>query len=157
MSADKPPLLGRVTLRRIVPTNSAAQESLRAAEGLAVRFEIKRSGANERRRGFYWVMLDVAAEALTDRTGFHFDQELLHNELKRRLGLGDTFTTPSGETIFKPKSTSNRAMTEAERARWVDRCASVLSNWLGVEIKELMDEARARNGGEGPDGERQAA
>lgn len=145
--ADKPPLLGKVVLGRIVPANGAATEALRACEGLGVRFEIKRSGANERRRGFYWVMLDVAAEALTDATGFHWDQELLHNELKRRLELGDTFTTPSGHTVFKPRSTSNRAMNEAERAHWVDRCASVLSHWLGVEVTELMDEARARNGG----------
>lgn len=157
MSADKPPLLGRVTLGRLVPTNGAAESALKAAEGLAVRFEIKRSGANERRRGFYWVMLDVAAEALTDRTDFHWDQELLHNELKRRLELGDKFVTPSGYEVFKPKSTSNRAMAEPERARWVDRCAAVLSQWLGVEITALMDEARARNGGEGPEPERRAA
>ena len=143
--SDSPPLLFAPRFGALHPINSAAREAVKALTG-DCRIEIKRSGANERRRGFYWVMLDVAAEALTDKTGFHFDQELLHNELKRRLGLGETFTTPSGETIFKPRSTSNRAMTEPERARWVDRCASVLSHWLGVEISALMDEARARSG-----------
>lgn len=155
--ADKPPLLGKVVLGRLVPANGAATDALRACEGLGVRFEIKRSGANERRRGFYWVMLDVAAEALTDATDFHWDQELLHDELKRRLGLGEEFVTPSGHRVFKKRSTSNRAMTEAERARWTDRCGNALSFWLGVEVTELMDEARARNGGIGPGDERQAA
>jgi len=145
--ADKPPLLGEVRFGALHPTNTAAKAALLACpSSRPVRFEIKATGANEARRGFYWVMLDVAAEALTDATGFAWDQELLHNELKRRLELGDTFTTPSGSKVFKPKSTSNRAMTEPERARWTDRCANVLSHWLGVEIAELMNEARRRNG-----------
>lgn len=154
--ADKPPLLGQVRFGRIIPANGAANDAVQALEGLQIRFEVKRSGANERRRGFYWVMLDVAAEALTDATGFKWDQELLHTELKRRLELGESFKTPSGHTVFKPRSTSNRAMTENERARWTDRCAGVLSHWLNVEVTQLMDEARARNGGV-DDGERKAA
>jgi len=127
------------------PVNSAAREAVKAVTGQC-RVEIKRSGANERRRGFYWVMLDVAADALTDATGFVWDQELLHKELKRRLELGESFTTPSGHKVFKPQSTSNRAMTEPERARWTDRCANVLSHWLQCEISELMNEARRRSG-----------
>ncbi len=148
MANEKPPLLGKVQFGRIVPANGAANEALRATEGLSIRFEIKRSGANERRRGFYWVMLDVAAEALTDATGDPWDQELLHDEMKRVLKLGQTFKTPSGREVFKKQSTSNRAMPENERARWTDRCANVLSHWLGVEVTALMDEARARNGGQ---------
>lgn len=155
--ADKPPMLGKVQFGRIVPTNDIAHDALRASEGLHVKFEIKKSGANERRRGFYWVMLSVAAEALTDATGDPWDSELLHDELKVRLRLGTEFTTPSGQKVFKKRSTSNRAMTEPERARWTDRCAHVLSTWLQVEITQLMDEARARNGGIGPETERLAA
>lgn len=142
---DSPPLLFVPRFGALHPANSAAREAVKALTG-ECRVEIKRSGANERRRGFYWIMLDVAAEALTDATGFAFDQELLHAELKRRLELGETFTSPNGSTFFKPRSTSNRAMTEPERARWTDRCANVLSHWLGVEIGELMNEARRRNG-----------
>ena len=81
----------------------------------------------------------------------------LHGTLKCRFGLGESFTTPSGHTIFMPQSSSNRAMTENKRARWTDRCASVLSHWLGVEISELMDETRVRNGADGPGDERTAA
>jgi len=144
--SDKPPLLGKVSFGRLVPTNGAATDALGALEGTAVRFEIKRSGANQRRRGFYWAMLDVASEALTDRSGFHFDAETLHNELKRRLELGETFTTPSGHKVFKPQSTSNVAMPENERARWTDRACVVLSHWLGVEVAALLDEAGAKHG-----------
>ena len=146
MSADKPPLLCEVRFGALHPVNTAARDAIKAIPPGPVRIEIKRTRANEARRGFYWVMLDVAAEAMTDSTGFPFDQELLHLTLKQKLGLGQTFTTPSGHTIFKPQSTSNRAMTEPERARWTDRCANVLSHWLGCEITELMDEARRRSG-----------
>lgn len=144
--ADKPPLLFEVRFGALHPANTTAREAVKAIPGGAVRVEIKRTRANERRRGFYWLMLDVAAEAMADQTGFPFDQELLHNTLKAKLGLGETFTTPSGHTIFKPRSTSNRAMTEPERARWTDRCANALSHWLGVEVHELMNEARRRHG-----------
>ena len=144
--SDKPPMLCEVRFGALHQVTSTAREAIKACPPGSVRIEIKRTRANERRRGFYWTMLEVAAEALTDRTGFAFDQETLHGELKRRLGLGDTFVTPSGHTIFKPQSTSNRAMTEPERARWTDRCANVLSHWLGCEIAELMDEVRRREG-----------
>lgn len=144
--SDKPPLLCEVRFGALQPVNTAAKEAIKAIPGGQVRIEIKRTRANERRRGLYWVMLDVAAEAMTDKTGFPFDQELLHNTLKQKLGLGEEFRTPSGHVIFKPKSTSNRAMTEPERARWTDRCSNVLSHWLGVEMHELMDEARRREG-----------
>jgi hypothetical protein len=156
--SDKPPLLGKVVLGRIVPANGPATEALRALDGMGIRFEVKRSGANERRRGFYWVMLDVAAEALTDRTDSPWDAESLHDTLKVKLRLGEPLRNTKGDEVgFKKGSTSNRAMTEDERARWTDRCANVLSHWLEVEVTELMDEARARNGGIGPGDERKAA
>lgn len=144
--SDRPPLLFRAEFGRLVPVNTAAREAVKAIPAGDVRVEIKRTRANERRRGFYWVMLDVAAEAMTDATGFPFDQQLLHDTLKAKLGLGQEFVTLAGHRIFKPRSTSNRAMTEPERAVWTDRCANVLSHWLGVEVQQLMDEARARSG-----------
>ena len=146
MAADRPPLMFEVRFGALHPINTAARDAVKAIPPGPVRIEIKRTRSNERRRGFYWIMLDVAADAMTDRTGFHFDQETLHDELKKRLGLCDQFTTPSGHTIYKLHSTSNRAMTEPDRARWTDRCANVLSHWLGCEISELMDEARRREG-----------
>ncbi len=146
MSSEKPPLLFEARFGALHPVNTAAKEAVKAIPGGQVRVEIKRTRANERRRGFYWTMLDVAAVALTDATGFVWDQELLHGELKRRLDLGERYRTPNGHEVFKARSTSNRAMTEPERARWTDRCANVLSHWLGCEIAELMDETRRREG-----------
>jgi hypothetical protein len=152
VTREKPPLLGKVVLGKIQPANGAAEDALRALAGQEVRFEIKRSGANQRRRGFYWVALDVAADALSDRTGFKWDAELLHYECKRRLRFGDFYQTPSGHEVFKPWSTSNRALPENERARFTDRVVGLLSAWLEVEITDLMNEARERNGGKGPEG-----
>jgi hypothetical protein len=147
VASDKPPLLGRVLLGRVVPLNGPAKDALRSVEGTEVTFDIKKSGANQRRRAFYWVMLDVAAEALSDRTDSPWDAETLHDTLKTKLRLGTDLKNTRGEVVgFKPRSTSNRAMTEPERARWTDRCATVLSHWLEVEITELMNEARRRNG-----------
>ncbi len=144
--SDEPLYLFRERLGSLVPVNGEARDALKSFRGKTVRARLTGMRANERRRGFYRVMLDTAAGALTDKTGFHFDAETLHQELKRRLDLGEPFTTPSGHKIFKARSTSNKAMTESERARWTDRCAAVLSSWLGVEMTELMDEARRRNG-----------
>lgn len=145
--SDSPPLLCSERFGTLVPVNGPARDAIKALKGLQCRIEIKRSGANQRRRGFYWVMLDVAADALTDSTGSPWDAESLHGELKRKLRLGTPLLNHKGEEVgFKPKSTSNRAMAEPERSRWTDRCAHVLSHWLGCEISELMDEARRRNG-----------
>lgn len=145
--ADSPPLIGRVRFGTLQASNGPGRDALKACEGMEVRFEIKKSGANQRRRGFYWVMLDVAADALTDATDSPWDAESLHDELKRKLRLGTQLLNKKGEEVgFKPHSTSNRAMTEPERARWTDRCAAVLSHWIGCEVVELMNEARRRNG-----------
>lgn len=147
VSSDKPPLLGKVVLGRIVAINGPGRDALKAAEGMEIRFEIKRSGANQRRRAFYWVMLDVASEALTARTDSPWDAETLHDVLKVKLRLGTPLRNTRGEEVgFKPLSTSNRAMTEPDRARWTDRCANVLSHWLECEVTELMNETRRRNG-----------
>jgi hypothetical protein len=143
---DTAPLLFASRFGQLQPINDVARDAVKALNGMQCRAEIKKSGANQQRRAFYFVMLSAAAEALTDMTGQPWDSDLLHDELKRRLKLGVTFTTPSGVEVFKPQSTSNRAMTEPERAHWTDRCAHVLSVWIGCEINELLDEARRRNG-----------
>lgn len=144
--ADTAPLLATGRFGSLVPVNDAARNAMKAVNGIQCRIEIKKSGANQRRRAFYWLMLDAAATALTDMTGQPWDSDLLHDELKRRLKLGVEFTTPSGVKVFKARSTSNREMTEPERAHWTDRCAHVLSTWIGCTMNELMDEARRRNG-----------
>lgn len=142
--AEQAPLLFQRRFNTLIPANQAAENALKAVEGRC-QVVLKKYGANERRRGLYWALLGVGAEALTDATDFPFDANLLHETLKRKLGLGETYTTPSGDTIFKPRSTSNRAMTEQERSQWTDRCIAVLSQWIGCDPKDLLREATERN------------
>lgn len=156
--SEEPLYLFRERLGSLVPINGEAVDALAAIRGKTVRARLTGMRANERRRAFYRVMLDVAAEALTDKTGSPWDAESLHDTLKIKLRLGKPLLNTKGEEVgFKKGSTSNKAMSEPERARWTDRCANVLSHWIGCEIKELMDEARARNDGIGPEEHRNAA
>lgn len=148
--ANKPPLIFAKHMGALRPVNRAAIDMLNALEpGKHVKAKITSMTRNQRRRGFYWVMLTVAAEVLSDRTNDPWDAELLHLELKKVLKLGVTFTTPSGREVFKPASTADGNMGEAERAHWTNRCANVLSHWVGVPIHDLMDEVRSRAASEG--------
>jgi hypothetical protein len=148
MAKDDPPLFMVKEFGNVLkPRNEYADKALGAlAVGTEVKIKFTRVTANQRRRGFYWCMLNVAAEVLRDSTDQPWDEEVLHDELKRMLRLGTVLTTPSGREIFKPQSTSDRAMSEPERARWTDRCATALSTMLQVPITTLMDEARRRDG-----------
>jgi len=148
--ANKPPLIFAKHMGALRPVNRAAIDMLNTLEpGKHVKAKITSMTRNQRRRGFYWVMLTVAAEVLSDRTNDPWDAELLHLELKKVLKLGVTFTTPSGREVFKPASTADGNMGEAERAHWTNRCANVLSHWVGVPIHDLMDEVRSRAASEG--------
>lgn len=144
--ADEQPLLFRKSAigGKLEPVNAAAADAVRAIQGTC-RVRITRVTANQRRRALYWVILQVAAEALSDRTDAHLDAELLHDLLKRKLMLGEEIRLPSGDVIFKPRSTSDKSMSEPDRARWLERCSGVLANWLGVPMATLLDEARAKH------------
>lgn len=139
---EQPPLLFTKQLGSLRPANKAAEAAIKAVDGTC-RVRITKVNRNQRRRAFYWIMLDAAASALHDRHDIDMDAELLHDVLKRKLGLGTEITLPSGEVVFKPRSTSDKAMDEVERAHWTDRCVNALSRWLGVPVQTLLDEARA--------------
>lgn len=144
MTAESPPLIfERSPIGHLRPVNGAATQAMQGLEGRCV---VKLTGMrrNQRRRAFYWVMLDVAAEVLRDKTGNPWDAELLHGTLKEALGLGETWTTPSGRKVFRARSTSDRAMNEVERTQWLERCRHALSQWTEVPVEDLMAEARAR-------------
>ena len=140
--AEKPPLLFTKQLGSLRPANKAAETALAAIVG-TVRVRVTRVNRNQRRRAFYWVMLQVAAQALHDQHAIDLDAELLHDVLRKKLGLGTEIVLPSGEVIFKPRSTSDKAMNEVDRAQWTDRASNALARWLGVPVNVLMDEARA--------------
>lgn len=140
---DEPPMIFARNLGALYPQNRAAEDALvalKAGEPIAVKFG--KGGWNQRRLGFYWVMLTVAAEHLSDRIDGHLDAEQLHRLLKRKLKLGTEIALPSGEVFFDEESISVAAMSEPDRARWVDRVSTILAHWLGVPVNVLMDEAR---------------
>ena len=138
------PLLFAKRLGSLRPVNGSAKRALDALDDKPVTIKITRSNRNQRRRALYWVMLDVASDALTDATGTFFDADMLHDILRDKLGLVDEVILPSGDVYLKRKSTSDRAMNEVERAAWMDRCSKVLSHWLHVEIDQLMEETRRK-------------
>jgi len=142
MSAEAAPLLFAKRLGSLRPVNGSAKRALDALDDGTVTIKITKANRNQRRRAVYWIMLDVAADALTDATGTFFDADMLHDILRDKLGLVDEVTLPSGDIYLKRKSTSDRAMSEPDRAAWMDRCAKVLSHWLHVEIDQLMEETR---------------
>jgi len=111
-------------------------------DGTQIRVRITRMTANQRRRGYYWLMIALAARVMKDQTNEPWDAELLHYEVKKALKLGREMHTPSGRIVFKPASTSDRAMDESERARWVDRVGNALATWLGMPVEDFMQEAR---------------
>lgn len=142
--AETPPLFFRPVLGSLRPANKAAEDAMKAVQG-TVTVKLGKVTRNQRRRGYYWVLLGVAAEVLQDRDGQPWDAELLHSELKTALGLGDVLVTPSGRQVFKPRSTSDAKMTEPERVRWLDRVSNALGQWTGVPAADLMREARERD------------
>lgn len=146
---DSAPLVFEKVLGSLRPSNGAATEALKAIEGRCV-VKITRMTRNQRRRAWYWVMLDVVAEVMADKTGTPWDAETLHEDIRERLGMGEWLQTMSGRRKFKFRSTSDKAMTEIDRARWTDRVATYLSRQIGVEMQELINEVRQRGGGEPP-------
>lgn len=143
--ADSPPLLFVGVLGKLAPANDAAAKAMRAIGRDQVVVKITKATRNQRRRSFYWTMLDVASEVFADTTGTPWDAETLHDELRKSLRFGVELKTPSGRVIWKPQSTSDKSLTEVDRARWTDRVATFLSRELGVPIADLMEEVRSRN------------
>ena len=146
---DSAPLIAEQVLGSLRPVNKAAQDAFKAVNGRCV-VKLTKMTRNQRRRGFYFTLLDVVSEVLRDRTNTPWDAETLHDELRKILRLydGPPLKTPSGREVFKLKSTSDRSMTEAERAHWTDRVVAYCEHLTGVEAKTLIDEVRARGGGE---------
>ena len=138
--SDKAPLLFEAKLGRLIPANRAAEEALQHIRG-RVRVEIRGGVANQRRRGLYWAVAALVVPILNDRHGMTLSENDLHWITKRKLGIGETFTLPSGETYFKPASTSDRAMNEADRAAYTDRALQLWSAWCGVDVVTLKQEA----------------
>lgn len=139
---DKAPLFFEVRLGMLRPANAAAETALRAIKG-KVRVEIKGGVANQRRRGLYWSVAALVVPILNDLHGMTLDENDLHHITREKLGIGERIKLPSGDSYFKPASTSNRAMNEADRAAYTDKALHLWSTWIGVDVATLRDEAQA--------------
>lgn len=138
--SDKAPLLFTARLGGLFPANAAAETAMREITG-KVRVEIKGGIANQRRRGLYWSVASLVVPLLNDAHGFTLDEQDLHDLTRTKLRLYDEFTLPSGDVHRRLRSTSNRAMNEAERAEYTDKALHLWSVWTGVDVTTLRAEA----------------
>lgn len=134
------PLLFVAHLGMLRPCNLAAENALREISG-RVRVEIKGGVANERRRSLYWSVAALVVPLLNEAHGLTLDETDLHDITREKLRLYDEIVLPSGEVHHKLKSTSARAMNEAERAEYTDRALTLWGTWTGVDVTTLRQEA----------------
>lgn len=137
--SDKAPLYFESRLGMLKPANRTAEEAMREVRG-RVRVEIKGGIANQRRRGLYWSVAGLVVPLLNEAHGLTLDEQDLHDITRQKLGIGHWIDLPSGDRRFKPASTSNRAMNEAERAAYTDRALHLWSVWTGVPVETLRAE-----------------
>lgn len=138
--SDKAPLYFTARLGMLAPANRTAEEAMREVRG-RVRIEIKGGIANQRRRGLYWSVASLVVPLLNEAHGLTLDEQDLHDLTRQKLKIGHWIDLPSGDRRFKPASTSNRAMNEAERAAYTDRALHLWSVWTGVDVATLRHEA----------------
>lgn len=139
--ADKAPLVFETRLGGLFPANQAAETAMREVRG-RVRVEIKGGIANQRRRGLYWSVAALVVPLLNDAHGLTLDEDDLHDITRDKLRLHhEPQRLPSGEIYRKRRSTSNRAMTEADRADYTTRALALWSAWTGVDVTTLREEA----------------
>lgn len=138
--SDNPPLIFEPHLGMLRPVNRAAQEALRETQG-RVTVTMRGGRANQRRRGLYWLVAALVVPLLNDRHGMTLDEADLHDITRDKLRMYDEIALPSGDTLKKRHSTSNRAMCEADRAAFTDKALALWSTWTGVEVVTLRAEA----------------
>ena len=138
--SDKAPLYFQAHLGMLRPANAAAEKALHVIKG-KVRVEIKGGVANQRRRSLYWCVAALVVPLLNNAHGLTLDEQDLHDLTRMKLKLYDEQKLPSGDVHHKLRSTSNRAMNEAERADFTDRALHLWSTWVGVDVTTLRDEA----------------
>lgn len=138
--ADKAPLYFQTHLGMLRPANAAAERAMQDIKGKVV-VEIKGGIANQRRRGLYWAVASLVVPLLNDANSLTLDEQDLHDITRMKLKLYDEQVLPSGEVHHKLRSTSNRAMNEADRADFTNRALELWSRWVGVDVHTLREEA----------------
>lgn len=140
MPSDKAPLLFEAHLGMLRPANAAAENAMRDVRG-RVRVEMNGGVANQKRRSLYWSVIALCVPLLNDKHCLTLDDQDLHDILREKLRLYDEHVLPSGEVHRKLRSTSNRAMSEHDRAKFTDDALRILGTWLGVDPTTLRNEA----------------
>jgi len=140
--SDKPPLIFEVRLGMLRPANAVAEVALREIRG-KVRVDIRGGIANQRRRGLYWSVAALVVPLLNDLHGMTLDEQDLHDITRKKLRLYTEQALPSGEVHYRLRSTSNRAMNEAERAAFTDKALHLWSTWTGIDVATLRQEGAA--------------
>ena len=141
---DRAPLFFQAHLGMLKPANAAAEAAMREIKG-RVRVTMTGGTANQRRRGLYWLVAALVAPLLNERHNMTIDDNDLHDITRDKLRLYDEVTLPSGDVHRKRRSTSNRAMNEADRAEFTDRALALWSQWTGVDVTTLRAEAENDN------------
>ncbi len=139
---DHAPLYFETHLGMLRPANKVAQEAMQEVKG-RVRVTMTGGKANQRRRGLYWSVCTLVVPLLNDLHGMTLDEQDLHDITRDKLHLVDRIELPSGDVHLKRRSTSNRAMNEADRAEFTTKALELWSRWTGVDVSTLRDEAMA--------------
>ena len=137
---DKAPLYFSVRLGGLFPASAAAEEAMREIKGRVV-VKITGGKANQRRRGLYWSVAALVVPLLNQMHNLTLDEGDLHDITRDKLKLYDEVALPSGDIHRKRRSTSNRAMNEADRAAYTTGALQLWSTWTGVDVTTLREEA----------------
>lgn len=139
--ADRAPLLFDVRLGGLFPANAAAEEAMREIRGRVSIKGITGGKPNQKRRSLYWSVAALVVPLLNQHHQMTLDEDDLHDITRDKLKLYDEITLPSGEVYRKRRSTSNKAMNEADRAAYTTRALELWSTWTGVDVTTLRAEA----------------
>lgn len=137
---DRAPLYFTARLGGLFPANAAAEDAMKEITG-TVRATLTGGKANQRRRSLYWVLVSIVTPILNDMHGMTLTDDDLHDIMRDKLGMYQELTLPSGEVHRKRHSTSNRAMNEADRAEYLNKCIAIWSTWTGIDVSTLTAEA----------------
>lgn len=145
--SDKEPLLFRHHFGALRPVTGAAEDFIATlGPGATVKGDFVLPRGNTKRLAWYWVMLKLACEQLSDAVDGRFTPAMLHKWLKRHLGLAAPIVSrKTGDILdYDYDSISFAKMSEAERAVFIDGAADIIANRLGVDVDTLRQEAEAR-------------
>lgn len=138
---DKAPLFFTARLGGLFPANRAAEEAIKEVNG-TVRVTMTGGKGNQRRRGLYWVTVGLVVPILNDLHQMTLTEDDLHDIMRDKFRMFDETTLPSGEVHRKRWSTSDRAMSEPDRAEYLNKCLSVWSTWIGIDVATLREESQ---------------